>query len=197
MRRLALLGAVLVLAACGGGGGDTPRSAFQAPAWLSGEFDDGTVSFRYPAWWTRSSSKRFGTLLSDNRSRHPAFVGIRYFEDVPSAREGYASFAGRTLRPPDGQGLTLLYTQTTHLGQLRGIEATFMWATRSTTPVGPTMRTLAVELPSGRTAFLVFAAERPAFHGGMFAWIRKTLRWRDAAGGDAAQVPGGRYVGER
>lgn len=180
MRVLVLLAAVLVMAGCGGSAGDRPSPRSEPPAWLGGEFDDGTVSFRYPVWWERSSSKRFGTLLSDNRSRHPAFVAIRYFDDVPLAREEYAAFAGRTLRPPEGRGLTLLYTQSTRLGRLRGIEATFMWATRTTTPIGPTMRTLAVELPSGRTAFLVFAAERPQLHGGSFGWIRKTLRWTDA-----------------
>lgn len=182
MRALLLLAAVLVVAGCGGSSGDRPSPGSAPPAWLDGEFEDGTVSFRYPGWWERSSSKRFGTLLSDNRSRHPAFVAIRYFDDVPLAREEYAAFAGRTLRPPDGRGLTLLYTQSTRLGGLRGIEATFMWATRTTTPIGPTMRTLAVGLPSGQTAFLVFAAERPQLHGGSFGWIRKTLRWSEAGG---------------
>jgi hypothetical protein len=177
VRRLVLLAAVVVVAGCGGSAGDRPGPGFEPPAWLDGEFEDGTVSFRYPGWWERSSSKRFGTMLSDNRSRHPAFVAIRYFDDVPLGRKEYAAFAGRTLRPPKGRGLTLLYTQSARLGRLRGIEATFMWATRTRTPIGPTMRTLAVELPSGQTAFLVFAAERPLLHGGSFGWIRKTLRW--------------------
>ncbi|MEX0675306.1 MAG: hypothetical protein WD067_11065 [Gaiellaceae bacterium] len=179
MRALVLLAAVLAVAGCAGGAAEPPTSEPEVPAWVSGEFDDGTVSFRYPGWWEQSSSKRFGTLLSDNRSAHPAFVAIRYFDGVPQSREDYAAFAGRTLRPPEGRGLTLLYTQSTRLGRLRGLEATFMWATRTTTPIGPTMRTLAVELPSGQTAFLVFAAERPKFHGGSFGWIRKTLRWND------------------
>lgn len=179
MRPLVLLTAVLAAAGCAGTAATPPTSELEVPAWVSGEFDDGTVSFRYPGWWVRRSSKRFGTMLSDNRSRHPAFVSIRYFDHVPQSREEYAAFAGRTLRPPEGRGLTLLYTQSTRLGRLRGVEATFIWATRTTTPVGPRMRTLAVALPSGQTAFLVFAAERPQFHGGSFGWIRKTLRWSD------------------
>jgi hypothetical protein len=179
VRALVLLATVLVVAGCGGGSPDPAGPVSKPPAWVDGQFDDGRVSFRYPGWWERSSSKRFGTMLSDNRSRHPAFVAIRYFDDVPQEREEYAAFASRTLRPPEGRGLTLLYTQSTRLGRLRGIEATFVWATRTTTPSGPTMRTLAVELPTGQTAFLVFAAERPRLHGGPFGWIRKTLRWTD------------------
>ena len=178
MRALVLL-AVLVAAGCGGGSADRASPVSNPPAWVNGEFDDGTVSFRYPGWWEQSSSQRYGTMLSDNQSRHPAFVAIRYFDDVPLGREQYTAFAGRTLRPPAGRGLTHLYTQSTWLGGLRGIEATFMWATRGTTPIGPTFRTLAFELASGRTAFLVFAAERPKFHGGSFGWVRKTVRWNE------------------
>lgn len=191
--RLALLGIALVTAGCGGG---TERSAGGPtyPAWLDREFSDGTVAFRYPSWWKPGSSERFGSILSDRRSGNPAFVGVRYLDDVPSSREQLAGFAGRVLRPPDGRGLTLLYTQTALVGGRRSIETAFMWATRTRTPIGPMMRTFAVELRGGRTAFLVFAAERPRVQGGVFGWIRKTIRWTDLPRLDSPR--GGRYVSE-
>ena len=193
MRRLALLAAALAAAGCGGSQ-EQPRGGAAYPAWLGGEFSDGTLAFRYPSSWTRGSSDRFGTTLSDNRSRNPAFVGVRYLDDVSSSREQLAAFAGRTLRPPDGRGLTLLYTQTVLLGGRPGVEATFMWATRATTPIGPTMRTFAVDLRGGRTAFIVLAAERRRLHGAHFGWVRKTLHWTDAPRRN--RPPGGRHINE-
>lgn len=148
----------------------------EAPPWLDGRFRDGTIEFRYPQQWKRSSSNTFGELVTDNVSPHPAFVSVRYFEADALGRDP-AAFVARTIRPPAGQGLTLLYTQTALLDRRRGVEGAFVWATRDTTPVGPTMRTFLVPLRDGRAALLVLAAERPRFHGGAFRWVRETLRW--------------------
>ncbi|HUP33613.1 MAG TPA: hypothetical protein VM184_11305 [Gaiellaceae bacterium] len=174
MSRLPLLLATLFAAGCAGAA--EPEAERAPPSWLEGEFDDGTIAFRHPGSWRRSSSRTFGTVLSDTRSRHPAFVSVRYLDDaLPPTSDEYADLAGRTLRPPEGFGLTLVYTQTAYLGDVRGYEATFLWATREGTPAGPTMRTFAAELASGRVAFIVLAAERPRLHAGVFGWIRKTM----------------------
>ena len=156
-----------------------PRAAASTPpAWLGGEYADGTLEFRFPSWWTRSTSETWGQLLSDGRSRHPAFISVRYLErGLPDSHEGFARLAGRTLRPPAGRGLTLLYTQTTYLGQRRGFEATFVWQTRATTPLGPV-----------RSAFVVLAADRPPLHAGVFGWVRKTIRWSVAPSRAAGAV---------
>lgn len=199
MARLALLTLALVLAGCSGGGDDDGPGTRVAPAWLDGDYADANLAFSYPGWWEERDSDKYGTLLTDKRSRHPAFVSVRYFaagtlpvDDTVTAR------TARILRPPDGAGLTHLYTQTAYLGRFRGIESAFMWQTRARTPVGPTFRTFALELPSGETALLVFAAERPRFHSGMFAWIRETIRWAAAepVTGRDARPARGRYVNE-
>ena len=130
MPRLAVLATILVAAGCGGGAATVQEAGRATPAWLDAEFSDGRVSFRYPGWWERSISPRFGTLL---------------------------------------------YLQTVYLGEVRGFEATFVWQSRTTTPLGPTMRTLGAELPSGEAVFIVLAAERPKFHSGAFGWVLKTL----------------------
>jgi hypothetical protein len=192
MRSVALLALALVVAGCSGGGREPSEPASDgarpAPAWLDAEFADGTISFRYPDSWERSKSEKYGTLLSDNRSLAPAFVSVRYFSPRALAADAnVGERAGRILRPR-GRGLTLLYTQTARLGGLRGVEATFVWQLRSDTPLGPTFRTFVVELPSGRTAFLVFAAQAPRFHGAAFGWIRKTIRWTDVPGRAAGAV---------
>jgi hypothetical protein len=161
---------------------DFPSAAF-VPAFLSQRYDDGTLSLRYPRGWIRNRTERFGRVLSDNKSPHPAFLGIRYLpRRTYAGAVEFAQVAARQLRPPDGRHLTHLYTQTALVGGLRGIEAAFMWAYYvGGAPLGPTMRVVGVELPSGRVAFLVFAAERPRLHAGQFSWIRKTIHW-DAGG---------------
>ncbi|MBD0338218.1 MAG: hypothetical protein ICV67_02920 [Thermoleophilia bacterium] len=198
MSRLAPL--LVALAAAGCAGDREPREAANArqatteptaeatvPVWLDGRYADGTLEFRYPGWWKRTNSETWAQLLSDNRSRHPAFISVRYLDrPLPVTGSEFGRLAGRTLRPPHGRGLTLLYTQTTRLGDVRGLEATFVWQTRATTPLGPTMRAFGVELPGGGSALVVFAAERPQLHAGAFGWVRKTVRWthspRRAAG---------------
>lgn len=128
--------------------------------------------------------------MTDNVSPHPAFVSLRYFKrEVPVSDS--AAFSARTIRPPSGRGLTLLYTQSALVGGRRGREAAFVWATRASTPVGPTMRTFLVPLRDGRTALLVLAAERPRFHGGVFRWVRESLRWTTDPARPLRQ-PGGR-----
>jgi hypothetical protein len=79
-----------------------------------------------------------------------------------------------------------------------------MWQMLGRTPIGPTFRTFVVELPSGRTAFLVFAAQQPRFHGGVFGWIRKTIHWTDRPRRAAGPVierqrrpPRGLYISSR
>lgn len=185
MRLLGLL-AVLVVAGCAGGSAvpeaEPPAAApvRQAPpSWLGGRFADDALEFRYPTGWKRTTSERWGELLSDNRSRHPAFVSVRYLdESLPETLDAYAGLAAATLRPPDGAGLTLLYTQTAYLGSRRAYEATFVWQTRASTPLGPRMRTIAAELRSGHSVFVVLAAERPVLHAGAFRWILATLELR-------------------
>ena len=193
MARIALLAAVVAVAGCTSGAGsqDEPEpSATQVPASLDAVYVDGTIEFRYPASWKRSSSPTFGAFVLDNVSPHPAFVSVRYFADeVPVGNA--AALSARTIRPPSGRGLTLLYTQTAFLGGRRGREVAFIWSTRESTPLGPTMRTFVVPLRDGRTALLVFAAERPRFHGGVFRWVRETLRWT-AAPAPLLRRPGGR-----
>jgi len=159
------------------------RVAPRLPSFLSQTYDDGTIALRYPRGWIVNRTERFGVVLSDNKSAHPAFLGIQY---LPRRTYGggseFADVAGRVLRPPDGRHLTLLYTQAAVVGGLRGTEAAFMWAYYTGgSPLGPTMRVVGTELPSGRVAILVFAAERPRLHNGQFSWIKKTIRWADAA----------------
>jgi hypothetical protein len=184
MGRTTVLALVLVLSAFAGeaerdeSAADVGRRS--PPPWLDAGYADGTLTFRYPSWWKKSSLAKYGRLLADNRSRHPAFVSVRYFPSASLPGGGDAAErAARILRPPDGDGLTLLYTQPARLGGRRGKEAAFMWQRDPDTPIGPTFRTFVVALPSGQTAFLVFAAERPRLHGGVFGWIRKTIRWSD------------------
>lgn len=186
VRRLPLIALALATGGCAGAERETQSPPASRPAvstvpsWLDGRYSDGTLEFRVPSWWKRSTSETWGQLLSDQRSHHPAFVSVRYLErSLPETREEFSRLAARTLRPPAGRGLTLLYTQTVHLGQRRGVEATFVWQSRSTTPIGPTIRTFGVELAADRSALLVFAAERPPLHAGVFAWVRKTIRWTD------------------
>ena len=206
MGRISLLAVLFALAGCAGGSASNEAAVTttrEPPAWLDADFRDGTVAFSYPGWWQESRSDKYGTLLSDKRSRSPGFVSIRYFDagELPVG-DDLAERAARILRPPTGAGLTFLYRQTAYLGRFRAVEATFMWQTVSRTPIGPTFRTFAVGLPSGRTAFLVFAAERPRLHSSMFAWVRETIRWDDepapAAGASSERrEPGrGRYVNE-
>src|SRR5918994_2948226 len=116
MKRLVLLAAVTAITGCAG---ETSPAREEAPAagarepppGLDGRFADGTLEFRYPQRWKRSSSKTFGELVTDNVSPHPAFVSVRYF-DGPVAAHDSATFVARTIRPPAGRGLTLLYRQT-------------------------------------------------------------------------------------
>lgn len=158
----------------------SPRvsSAPFVPSWLSETFSDGTISLRYPAGWSVGRAAPFGTVISDTQSRHPAFVSIAY---LPSrdyrTRAEFAQLATRFLRPPDGRGTTLLYSQTARAGGRRGYEAAVMWAYGANSPLGPTMRVLGFELDSGEVALLVFAAERPRLHRGAFAWVKKTISW--------------------
>jgi len=166
----------------------------QVPPWLDGRFADGTIEFRYPQQWKRSSSNTFGELVVDNVSPHPAFVAVRYFEGSAVGSDP-ATFVARTIRPPAGRGLTLLYTQTALLANRRGREVAFVWATLETTPVGPTMRTFVVPLRDGRTALLILAAERPRFHGAALRWVRETLRWT-AAPTPPLRRPSGRIPNE-
>ena len=179
MARIALLAAAVAVAGCTSGAdsrNEPGAPATRVPPSLDGVYRDGTIEFRYPASWKRSSSRTFGALVLDNVSPHPAFVSVRYFDREARVSDA-AAFAARTIRPPSGRGLTLLYTQTAFLGGRRGREVAFIWSTRESTPLGPTMRTFVVPLRDGRTAFLVLAAERPRFHGGVFRWVRETLRW--------------------
>ena len=197
MRAAAVLAVALVSAGCGGEDARIDPTALDAravyPAWLDGEYADGKLRLRYPDWWRQGSSDTLGRLLSDNRSRHPAFVSVRYLEAPPSNGAAYAELAARTLRPPRGRGLTLLYVQAAWLGGRRGVEATFVWQTKADAPAGPRFRTFGVPLPSRRVAFLVFAAERPRLHAGAFGWILRSIRWDGPA---IDRIPGGRHVNE-
>jgi hypothetical protein len=180
--------AVAALAA-GCSSGTSDESTPEPPPWLDATYSDGTVQFDYPERWKVSSSKTFGGLVLDNVSAHPAFVSVRYLE--PGAGGDPVRLAAQTIRPPEGRGLTRLYTQTAYLCGRRGHEVAFVWSTREDTPVGPTMRTFLIPLDDGRTAMVVLAAERPRLHGGVFRWVRETLRW------EAPVRAGGRFPGGR
>lgn len=183
--------AALALAGCAGG---APESAREPPPWLDGVYRDGTVQFGYPATWKVSGSSTFGGLVVDNVSAHPAFVSVRYLERDTTGADP-VELVARTIRPPEGQGLTLLYSQAAFVGGRASREAAFVWATRSDTPVGPTFRTFLTPLGDGRLALLVLAAERPRLHGGVFRWVRETLRW-EAPVRPGGRIPGGRIPGD-
>lgn len=177
MTRIAFLAAVAA-AGCTSSTPERDGSADERvpPPWLDGVYADANVQFRYPGIWTRGSSATFGALVSDKVSPHPAFVSVRYFTAATPLRDP-AEFVARTIRPPAGRGLTLLYTQSAFVGGRRAREVAFIWSTRNDTPLGPTMRTFVVPLRGGRTALVVLAAERPRLHGGAFRWVRETLQW--------------------
>ncbi|MEX2210358.1 MAG: hypothetical protein WD689_01145 [Gaiellaceae bacterium] len=65
------------------------------PAWLGGEYADGTLEFRFPSWWSRSTSERWGERLSDERSHHPAFVSVRYLDTGLPDTQGADRSRGR------------------------------------------------------------------------------------------------------
>jgi hypothetical protein len=194
MRLFALIVAALVATGCTLRDSDEeperPAADRPAPEWLDATYTDGTVRFDYPGRWKVSSSATFGGLVLDNVSQHPAFISVRYLPRGEATGDP-ADLVARTIRPPEGQGLTLLYSQTAYVGGTRSREVGFMWSTRSETPVGPTLRTFVTPLADGRTALLVFATERPRQHGGVFRWVRETLRW-DAPVRSSARPPGGR-----
>lgn len=185
MRRGLALLATAFLSACAGSGGDErpPAREPSFPTFLSQRYSDGEVVLRYPRAWRRSTLDSLGTVFSDRESRHPAFVALAYRprRDYTSAAE-FARLAGRLVRPPDGRGLTLLYTQTARLGGRRGIEAAFVIATRSDTPLGPRASVYGIELASGQVAVFTFAAERLRLHAGTFGWIRKSIVWTGGGG---------------
>lgn len=147
------------------------------PEWLSERYEDGTVAIRYPEGWIENDTDAFGHVLSDNKSQHPAFVGIRYLPERTYAdQEEFAQAAVRALRPPDGVGTSIVYTQAAVIGDRRGTEVAIIWQVGSA-PVGPLMRVYGIELESGEVALLTFAAERHDEHQLRFAWIKREIRW--------------------
>lgn len=184
-RTLIALVALLVAAGCSAGGernADAPTPPPAAaeedefvPSWLSQTYSDGTLTIRYPDGWIENDTTRFGHVLSDNKSRTAAFVGVRYLPRREYADHAeFGELAVRLLRPPDGEGTILIATQAAKIGGRPGIEARVMWAISDDIPLGPTMRVIGIELPSGRVAVLVFAAESPTAHANRFAWIKQT-----------------------
>lgn len=152
-----------------------------APAWLNQTFTDGTVTIRYPEGWIRNTTQRFGRVLSDNKSLTAAFVAVQYLPRREwSDHSEFADLAARILRPPDGKGTTLFYTQAAQIGGRRGVEASIIWATSDRVPVGPTMRVFGIPLESGRVAVIIFAAESPSRHALRFGWIKKKIVWNEA-----------------
>jgi hypothetical protein len=181
IRALVLL--LLVLATAGCAGEATTRApqdeAEFFPSWLSEQYVDGTISIRYPKGWIENETKRFGHVLSDNKSFTAAFVGIQYLPRREWKTHGdFGQLAIRILRPPDGRGTTIHYTQAAKLGERHGVEAAVIWATDERRPLGPTMRVFGIELPSGKVAVVIFAGENRSAHALRFAWIKKSIAWR-------------------
>lgn len=175
--------ALLVLLAVGCSGGAADREAAtapedHAPPWLNQTFTDGTITIRYPEGWIRNTTKRFGRVLSDNKSITAAFVGVQYLprREWDDHRQ-FADLAARILRPPDGKGTTLFYTQAARIGGRHGVEASIIWATSGRIPLGPTMRVFGIPLDSGEVAIIIFGAESPSRHAHPFAWIKKKIAW--------------------
>lgn len=183
LTRALLLFLVLVAAGCTGGGGEERAGQSEGdffPSWLDQRYTDGTISVRYPQGWIENDTERFGHVLSDNKSLTAAFIGIQYLDrrEWKTHRE-FAKLATRILRPPHGRGTTIHYTQAAKLGKRRGVEAAIIWATDDRNPLGPTMRVFGIELPSGKVAVVIFAAEKRSEHALRFAWIKKSITWNE------------------
>ena len=178
---LLLLLLLLAAAGCAGSAGEPAAESGEGflPSWLSQRYTDGTISVRFPQGWIENDTERFGHVLSDNKSFTAAFIGIQYLprREWTTHRE-FAKLATRILRPPRGRGTTIHYTQTAKLGGKRGVEAAIIWATDDRNPLGPTMRVFGIELPSGKVAIVIFAAENRSAHALRFAWVKKSIAWR-------------------
>jgi hypothetical protein len=181
IRALVLLLLVLATAGCAGGASERATESEDEffPSWLSERYTDGTISVRYPRGWIENDTERFGHVLSDNKSLTAAFVGIQYLPRREwETHQDFADLATRILRPPHGRGTTIHYAQAAKLGEHRGVEAAIIWATDDRNPLGPTMRVFGIELPSGKVAIVIFAAENRSAHALRFAWIKKSIAWR-------------------
>lgn len=181
--RVLLVLAVITAAGCSLGGDKRPSpnpEPFVFPAWLNATYTDGRITIRYPADWTRGRSERFGEYVDDATERTAAFVAVQYLprREYESHAE-FADLAARILRPPNGRGTTLEYTQAARIGDRAGIEASIIWAAEEDSPIGPTMRVYGIELDSGDVAILVFAAENQTNHAAEFGWIKRSITWNE------------------
>lgn len=180
IRALVLLLLVIATAGCTGGASERATESEDEffPFWLSERYTDGTISVRYPRGWIQNDTQRFGHVLSDNKSFTAAFVGIQYLPRREwKTHDDFGQLAIRILRPPDGRGTTIHYTQAAKLGERHGAEAAIIWATDESRPLGPTMRVFGIELQSGKVAIVIFAAENRTAHALRFAWIKKSIAW--------------------
>jgi hypothetical protein len=172
---LALLGA-----GCSLGNEQTSKPPVEEyfPSWIDETYADGRLTLRYPSDWGRGRSDRFGELLNDNTERTAAFIGVQYLPRRKyRSRAEFADLAAAILRPPRGDGTTLVYTQTARIGDRPGVEASIIWAANQDDPLGPTMRVYGIELDSGEVAIIIFAAENQTAHAAEFSWVRRSITW--------------------
>ena len=172
---------VLLGAGCALGGEQeaTPPAGEYFPSWIDGTYEDARLTLQYPSDWGRSRSDRFGDLLNDNTERTAAFIGVQYLpRRAHRSHAEFADVAAAILRPPEGKGTTLEYTQAARIGGRPGVEASIIWAADEDDPRGPTMRVYGIELDSGELAVIIFAAENQTAHAAEFAWIRRSITWK-------------------
>lgn len=187
----------LALGGCASETGEAEQAAVRpadrdfVPSHFDQVYRDGRIAIRYPRWWTRSSSERFGVVLGDNSTRHSAFVSIRYLSgrELPP-RDRFADFAASAIRP--GGRLLPLYTQAARIGGIRGFEAGFIWPMAGTR--GPLFRAYGFDRGTHGVALIVFASEQPETHASAFGWVKRTIVWmREPRHERPPARPGGLY----
>lgn len=177
MRLAVLAGLSLALVAgCSSTANEQARTG--APGSLNQTYTDGTIEIRYPEGWIENRTNLFGHVLSDNKSTTAAFVGIRYLpKRTWAGASDFVEVARRTLRPPDGALIRILYVQAARIDRRKGFEVGLVWLLSADAQSGPRMRVFGVELESGRVALLTFAAEDLERHALRFGWIKRQIRW--------------------
>src|SRR5918996_2757175 len=117
-----------------------PAEAFRFPSWLDQTYTDGRITIRYPSDWTRGSSDRFGEYVDDATKITAALDGIRYLPRREYASHAeFADLAAKLLRPPNGRGTTLEYTQAARIGGRPGVDSSSISPADEDRPLAPKM----------------------------------------------------------